>query len=243
MARIGEIAEFNPSDGFTPWQTRKLNTNFGNIAKKISNGSLVEVHSVETLDPGLPAYVKDVGYPPIASLAFGIPKGEKGDRHVFFGISESGPTDQVKLVSADDFTSEFLIDGTILFVLFTAGQAYNGAPSLNVNNTGAVVCHRLNGNEMRYTWQQNEIVAFIYRNGYWQLFEGGFATTTYYGVTKLIDSVTSTSIVNAATPNSVKTAYDLAKKKLNAEWLHDDILWVIENNTVGDVMKKTVVTG
>ena len=39
------------------------------------------------------------------------------------------------------------------------------------------------------------------------------ATTSAYGITKLTDSTSSTSITTAATPNSVKSAYDLANSK------------------------------
>lgn len=81
MARTGEIAEFNPSDGLTPWQVRKLNNNFLALSRRLpSTGSVVEVDSVETLSPGQPAYVEDVGLPPVAKLRFGIPRGEKGDK-------------------------------------------------------------------------------------------------------------------------------------------------------------------
>ena len=48
------------------------------------------------------------------------------------------------------------------------------------------------------------------------MIEQGNATTTYYGVTKLSSSTTSTSEVLAATPKAVKTAYDLANGKQNA---------------------------
>lgn len=81
MARTGEIAEFNSSDGLTPWQVRKLNNNFLALSRRLpASGSIVEVDSVETLSPGQPAYVQDVGMPPIAKLRFGIPRGEKGDK-------------------------------------------------------------------------------------------------------------------------------------------------------------------
>lgn len=80
MSRIGEIAEFNSSDGLTPWQVRKLNANFRSIERRLPDASIVEVDRVETLQPGQQAYVEDVGYPPIAKLRFGIPRGEKGEK-------------------------------------------------------------------------------------------------------------------------------------------------------------------
>ncbi|MDH8260084.1 tail fiber protein, partial [Klebsiella quasipneumoniae] len=47
-----------------------------------------------------------------------------------------------------------------------------------------------------------------------------FASTTVYGIVTLLDSVASTSISTAATPNSVKTAYDLATTKANISHTH-----------------------
>ena len=80
MGSLGEIAEFNASDGLTPLQVRKLNMNFGNIAKRLPRESIITVSRTETLSPGQDAYVFDEGTPPISELVFGIPKGEKGDQ-------------------------------------------------------------------------------------------------------------------------------------------------------------------
>ena len=57
------------------------------------------------------------------------------------------------------------------------------------------------------------MVEFIYDGTYWLMVNPGPATTTYEGVVKLNDSLTSTSTTTAATANAVKTAYDLAASK------------------------------
>jgi hypothetical protein len=53
-------------------------------------------------------------------------------------------------------------------------------------------------------------VQFVYDGTHWAIIDGGIATTTYYGVTKLSSAVNSTSNSVAATPGAVKQAYDLA---------------------------------
>lgn len=59
-------------------------------------------------------------------------------------------------------------------------------------------------------WHANQIVEFVFDGTYWLMVTPGDATTSYEGVVKLTDSTSSTSTTTAATPNSVKTAYDLA---------------------------------
>ena len=59
-------------------------------------------------------------------------------------------------------------------------------------------------------WYANQIVEFVFDGNYWLMVNPGPATTSYEGVVKLTDSTSSTSTTTAATPNSVKTAYDLA---------------------------------
>ena len=55
----------------------------------------------------------------------------------------------------------------------------------------------------RYEWQAGEIVEFIYNGTAWQIVDAGWATTTYYGFTKLATGATSTSESYAMTPKSL----------------------------------------
>lgn len=81
--------------------------------------------------------------------------------------------------------------------------------------------------------------------------DGGLATTTYYGITKLTNSTTSTSTSTAATPASVKSAYDLANTantgltlKADAQDLEDHINEVVtnEDGTTTEITNKLHIT-
>lgn len=112
MSRIGEIAEFNSSDGLTPWQVRKLNANFRAIERRLPDASIVEVDRVETLQPGQQAYVEDVGSPPITKLRFGIPRGEKGDKG---DKGDSANLEWTRILDLDTTSATSYTDVTIDF--------------------------------------------------------------------------------------------------------------------------------
>ena len=88
-------------------------------------------------------------------------------------------------------------------------------PSLNVNGTGAksIKMYSIIGAES-YMWQAGAVVRFVYDGQYWLMQNGTTASTTYYGVTKLSSSTSSTATNVAATPSAVKQAYDLASKAI-----------------------------
>lgn len=129
----------------------------------------------------------------------------------FYGTSTTAAGTQAKVVVCPDFTASDLKAGTVLYVMMGNAQTYNGAATLNVNNTGAVITQSVSGtNNYRYCWYKNEVVCFVHDGTSWVMQDGFRADTTYYGVTKLSSSVASTSESLAATPKAVKTAYDLA---------------------------------
>lgn len=134
-----------------------------------------------------------------------------GNAKVFYGTSATGAGTQAKVVVCAEFSASDIVAGAVIFVKFTNGQTYNGTPTLNINSTGAHGVRRYGTtNAPRYWWIAGEVVGFIYDGTYWLTLRGGLATTTYFGLTKLENSVTSTSTTYAATPNSVKQAYDHA---------------------------------
>lgn len=134
-----------------------------------------------------------------------------GNAKVFYGTSATGAGTQAKAVVCDEFSASDIVAGAVIFVKFTNGQTYNGTPTLNINSTGAHGVRRYGTtNAPRYWWIAGEVVGFIYDGSYWLTLRGGLATTTYWGLTKLENSVTSTSTSYAATSNSVKLAYDHA---------------------------------
>ena len=59
-----------------------------------------------------------------------------------------------------------------------------------------------------YAWKPLQTVLFIYDGTYYVAFTLSYATTGYYGITKLSNSTASTSTTLAATANAVKLAYD-----------------------------------
>lgn len=90
---------------------------------------------------------------------------------------------------------------------------YNTAssPTLNVNDTGAIAIKMYGTTTPNtYMWASGAIVRFVYDGTYWIMQDKTVASTSYYGVTKLSSSTSSTSTSLAATPSAVKSAYDLA---------------------------------
>lgn len=127
---------------------------------------------------------------------------------VFYGTCATAAGTQAKVVTCANFV---LANGAILFVKFTYGQTFNGAPTLNVNSTGAKPVKSVGTTDsVRYSWLAGEVVGFVYDGTNFVMIEGGIATTTYYGMTKLSSATNSTSTTLAATPSAVKAAYDLA---------------------------------
>lgn len=136
---------------------------------------------------------------------------------VFYGTCATAAATAAKAVVCEEFTSDNLVEGTVLNVKFTYAQTYNGAPTLNVQSTGAKNIKRVGTtNAARYEWVAGEVLQFVYDGSYWMLTDGGLATTTYYGVTKLSNATNSTSTALAATANAVKIAYDHADSKQDA---------------------------
>lgn len=126
-----------------------------------------------------------------------------------WGTCATEAATQAKVVTCEEFDE--LIEGVSIHVRFTNAQTYNGAPTLNVNSTGTKTIRRVGSTSAgRYEWEAGEILEFVYDGTYWCIVDGGLATTTYYGATKLSSATNSTSTSLAATPSAVKAAYDLA---------------------------------
>ena len=98
--------------------------------------------------------------------------------------------------------------GSIVAVKFTYSNTV-AQPRLNINGTGAKYIVTYNNYvPPTYAWKPNQTVLFIYDGVYYVGFALSYATTGYYGVTKLSNSTASTSTTLAATANAVKLAYD-----------------------------------
>lgn len=119
----------------------------------------------------------------------------------YYGTCATGAGTSAKVVTCDNFVLE---EGAVIYVNFTNAQTYNGTATLNVNNTGAKDIVRVESNKItRYFWRPGEIVGFIYDGTNYVMIEGGNATTTYYGVTKLFTGANSDSLEMALTPRSL----------------------------------------
>lgn len=141
-----------------------------------------------------------------------ISSGSSTNQKTWYGTCHTAAGTAAKVVTCADFALE---DGVQICVYFTDANT-SALPTLNVNNTGAVDIG-VNGNfgSARYMWQSCEMVTFVYyeTDSVWIMTKGTPATTTYYGVTKLSSSTSSTSTSLAATPSAVKAAYDLANSQ------------------------------
>lgn len=137
-----------------------------------------------------------------AQGATGITTGGGG---LLFGTSSTSASTAAKVVDCSDFTS--LTTGASIRVKFSNGNS-STSPTLNVNGTGAKTIYKYGTTAaMGYMWYSGEVVDFVYDGTYWLMVEGGVATTSYYGVTRLQSSITSAS-TTALTPSAV---YDFVK--------------------------------
>lgn len=123
---------------------------------------------------------------------------------ILYGECTTAAATAAKVVSIPGITS--IAEGLSIRVRFQYAQTYNGAPTLNVNGLGAKTIRRSSAaNAARYEWVANEILDLVYDGTYWVIVDGGLATTTYYGVTKLTTSATSTNTATALTPGALNS--------------------------------------
>jgi len=126
----------------------------------------------------------------------------------YYGTCATVASTQAKVVDCPEFTE--LKEGASIRVKFTYAQSYNGAPTLNVNSTGAISVKSIGTtNATRYCWLAGEVVAFTYDGTNWIMEDAGIASTTYYGYTKLYTGAGSTSTSTALTPASLNNLAQL----------------------------------
>ena len=122
----------------------------------------------------------------------------------YIGTCSTKNSTKAKVVVCSDFVLE---TGATIGVIFTNAQTYNGAPSLNVNGTGAIDVQYKQGTAgIRYMWNAGDLIDFTYNGTNWVCHGRGLATTSYYGVTKLSESLVSTSASLASTPSAINKA-------------------------------------
>lgn len=121
----------------------------------------------------------------------------------YYGTCATAKGTAAKVVDCSNF---ILATGAVIYVKFTNANDYNGTATLNVNSTGAKNITRVGTTtSTRYYWSAGEVVGFIYDGTNYIIIERGTASTTYYGVTKLTTSATSTSDTTSLTPKSLNS--------------------------------------
>lgn len=133
-------------------------------------------------------------------------------KNTWYGTCPTAASTKTKVVTTN--TGDFsLTAGNIVYVLFT-NYAYSSS-TLNVDGTGDIAIKTTGTTAVStYQWAANEVVGFVYDGTYFRMLDGMIANTTYYGMTKLSSSTSSTATNLAATPSAVKSAYDLANAAL-----------------------------
>lgn len=123
-------------------------------------------------------------------------------RNVFFGQCSTPSTTQTKTVTCSDWTIK---EGNIIYVFFINSNTYEGNINLNINNTGNIAVQNSYDGA---SWGNLEVVGFVCTsNNAYYMIENGKASTSIYGVTKLQNTL-DTSTDKAVTPNAVKTKID-----------------------------------
>ena len=133
-------------------------------------------------------------------------------QNIFYGTCPTTSVTQTKVVSVDDWN---FTTGNILFVKFTNANSYDGTAKISIDGTEKNIVTMGVNETSRFYWRPGELIGFVYDGTNMLMLEGGIASTTYYGATKLSDSIASNSSTTAATSYAVKTAYDLANGKAN----------------------------
>lgn len=136
-------------------------------------------------------------------------------QNIWYGTSATAAATAAKVASTS--SGDFVLAvGNMVRVKFTNAQTYNGTATLNVDGTGAVNIARVGTTlTTRYYWTAGEVVDLVYDGTNFVMSDKGTASTTYYGLTKLSSSTSSTSTALAATASAVKSAYDLADSKVS----------------------------
>lgn len=170
--------------------------------------------------------------------------GGGADQNIWYGTSSTASSTAAKVVTTTtgDFT---LTTGNMVRVTFSSGNT--ATATLNVDGTGAKSARMVStSSATAYYWASGETVDFVYNGTYFLASGKGTATTSYYGVTKLSSSTSSTSTSLAATPSAVKSAYDLANEKQAALVSGTNIKTVNGESILGsgdiETVTKTTVT-
>lgn len=137
-----------------------------------------------------------------------------GGQTLYCGTCSTTGSTAAKTVSISTFPPE-IANGMVFRILFSNGNTVS-SPTLSINSGTAYPIRRLSGTAAgSYEWQSGEVIDLYFNGSAFIMSNGGLATTSYYGVTTLSSSTSSTSTSVAATPSAVKSAYDRAGTLMN----------------------------
>lgn len=192
----------------TSWSNTPSDSNIA--SEKLVKDSLDEKADKDSIVTSISSSSTDTQYPSAKAVYENI----QSNKNVFYGTCSTSADTSTKVVTVSDGWD--WNDGNILFVLFTYANDTTGV-KLSINEESKTVSINANSTASQYHWKAKNVVCFMYNatSDKMIIVHGGTATTTYYGTTKLSDSVSSTSSSVSATPNAVKQAYDLANSREN----------------------------
>lgn len=131
-------------------------------------------------------------------------------KNIWYGTCTTASATAAKVVTTitGDFT---LKEGATVYVLFNNDNTSTSRITLNVDGTGNIAVNLNSADGITaYQIAAKQVICFVYDGESFRVQGGSLATTTYYGLTKLSSSTSSTATDMAATPSAVKEAYDLA---------------------------------
>lgn len=156
----------------------------------------------------------------------------------WYGTCTTDAATAAKVVTTT--TGDFILkEGATVYVLFNTDNTSTSRITLNVDGTGDIAVNLNSTNGMTaYQIAAKQVICFVYDGESFRVQGGSLATTTYYGLTKLSSSTSSTSTTMAATPSAVKEAYDLAAAAVSSS----DIIDVAHGGTGRSTIADTEYT-
>ena len=201
------LSTLNSLDNVADGSTRKLLT----TATSSGSGNAVTAVSISgdtlTYTKGssfsLSNHTHDDATTSVAGFMSASDKTKLGNISGYYGTCSTAKGTAAKVVTCSNFV---LTTGAVIYVKFTNANDYNGTATLNVNGTGAKDIARVGTTKTsRYYWTAGELVGFVYDGTNYLMIDKGTATTTYYGLTKLTTTATSTSEALALTPKALNS--------------------------------------
>ena len=197
----GFITEYTETDPTVPNHVKNISQ--ANITSWNNKSNFSGSYNDLSNKPSIPDELKDLSDDSTHRLVTDTEKNKLNKISGYYGTCATGASTAAKVVECENFVLE---EGAVIYVKFTNAQTYNGTATLNVNGTGAKDIARVGTTKTtRYYWSAGEVVGFVYDGTNYVMMERGTASTTYYGLTKLSSSATSTSEALALTPKALNS--------------------------------------